>query len=256
MIDRNDLLKNSDFPNAYQTEKDYLQHLVLSRVYSEASEDLIFKGGTALQKVYGLNRFSEDLDFTLKKSNFEEQIARIERGISTIKRFYEFSYKSKNDHRSVIFNLKIQGPLFKNPTSIQTIMMEISLREEVLDKASTMLITPTYQDLSPYFVKVMSLDEILAEKVRALITRSKLRPRDLYDIYFILHKGGHFGLEMVNKKLAYYNIKFSSNHFLKRVKEMQGTLWNKELSLLMKDVPEYNTIASYVIDKIIGKEVK
>jgi predicted nucleotidyltransferase component of viral defense system len=256
MIDRNDLLKNSDFPNVYQAEKDYLQHLVLSRVYSNSSEDLIFKGGTALQKVYGLNRFSEDLDFTLKKSNFEEQITKIERGLSTIKRFYDFSYKSKNDHRSVGFNLKINGPLFKTPASVQTIIMEISLREEVLDKANSMLITPAYPDLSPYFVKVMSLDEILAEKVRALITRGRLRPRDLYDIYFILHKGGRFDIKKINKKLAYYDLEFSNSYFLKRVGEMKGTLWNKELSLLMKDVPDYNTIANYVTEKIISNGLK
>jgi predicted nucleotidyltransferase component of viral defense system len=43
-------------------ERDYLQHLILWLLYS-SSQELIFKGGTALRLVYGGNRYSEDLDF-------------------------------------------------------------------------------------------------------------------------------------------------------------------------------------------------
>ena len=45
-------------------EKDYLLEMVLFLI-KEHGKDLIFKGGTALYKLYSLNRFSEDLDFTL-----------------------------------------------------------------------------------------------------------------------------------------------------------------------------------------------
>ncbi len=43
-------------------ERDYLQHLLLWRLYTR-SQALVFKGGTALRLVYGGNRYSEDLDF-------------------------------------------------------------------------------------------------------------------------------------------------------------------------------------------------
>jgi len=43
-------------------ERDYVQHLLLNQLYYR-SQDLIFKGGTALRLVYGGNRYSEDLDF-------------------------------------------------------------------------------------------------------------------------------------------------------------------------------------------------
>jgi predicted nucleotidyltransferase component of viral defense system len=42
-------------------EKDYLQDLLLFIIYSNVGEELIFKGGTCLYKIYKLNRFSEDL---------------------------------------------------------------------------------------------------------------------------------------------------------------------------------------------------
>ena len=49
------------------TEKDYLQDLMLFSIYSHIGRELIFKGGTCLYKIYKLGRFSEDLDFTLNK---------------------------------------------------------------------------------------------------------------------------------------------------------------------------------------------
>ncbi|MBA7621273.1 hypothetical protein ES703_28632 [subsurface metagenome] len=46
-------------------EKDYYLTLILSRVY-ELSENLVFKGGTCLNKIYySYYRLSEDLDFTM-----------------------------------------------------------------------------------------------------------------------------------------------------------------------------------------------
>jgi predicted nucleotidyltransferase component of viral defense system len=43
-------------------ERDYLQHLLLWRLYAR-SQKLVFKEGAALRLVYGGNRYSEDLDF-------------------------------------------------------------------------------------------------------------------------------------------------------------------------------------------------
>ena len=55
------------------TEKDYLQDLMLFSIYSIAGKELVFKGGTCLYKIYKLDRFSEDLDFTLiKKINIQK----------------------------------------------------------------------------------------------------------------------------------------------------------------------------------------
>lgn len=50
--------------NIWQVERDYLQHLFLMLLSRHAGNELVFKGGTSLQKVYGLNRFSIDIDFT------------------------------------------------------------------------------------------------------------------------------------------------------------------------------------------------
>ena len=66
MLNRNELEKYKiglGF-NIWQVERDYLQHLILLFLSKRIAGELIFKGGTALQKAFGLNRFSIDLDFT------------------------------------------------------------------------------------------------------------------------------------------------------------------------------------------------
>lgn len=52
-----------EFPNVI---REYFQHLFLSQLYKlEGTENLLFKGGTALRMIYGSPRFSEDLDFSI-----------------------------------------------------------------------------------------------------------------------------------------------------------------------------------------------
>ncbi len=49
--------------NKEYIEKDYFQDLLLYQLYKQTNQ-LVFKGGTALYKFYQLPRFSEDLDFS------------------------------------------------------------------------------------------------------------------------------------------------------------------------------------------------
>ncbi|MBI5061653.1 MAG: nucleotidyl transferase AbiEii/AbiGii toxin family protein [Candidatus Aenigmarchaeota archaeon] len=54
-------LRNLSIGNA---EKDYLITLMLFIISGKTKGELVFKGGTCLSKFYGLNRFSENIDFT------------------------------------------------------------------------------------------------------------------------------------------------------------------------------------------------
>ena len=65
MIDEQTLIELSGrFRDSRQLERDYLLTLLLDEICSVFSNELVFKGGTALKYFYGLNRFSEDLDFS------------------------------------------------------------------------------------------------------------------------------------------------------------------------------------------------
>jgi len=53
--------------NLGQSEKEYFQNIVLFIIYERVGREMVFKGGTAMNRCYNLNRFSEDLDFTVEK---------------------------------------------------------------------------------------------------------------------------------------------------------------------------------------------
>ena len=79
MISREQLIKigKTTGLHLYQQEKDYMLKLFLY-TYFRLFEDAVFKGGTCIKYVFGLDRFSEDLDFNLLISpeEFEHQVRR------------------------------------------------------------------------------------------------------------------------------------------------------------------------------------
>ena len=226
--------------NLYQKEKDYLQHIILARIYSRAGNELVFKGDTSLQKTFGLNRFSEDLDFTHTKG-FE--LDKIERGLDELERFYPTTYEKAEKRLSVNYRIKIEGPLFKGPQSMQTVRIDISVRERVLRDPALKFVTPLYNDIQPYLLVVMDHEEILSEKIRALLTRSKAR--DLYDTYFMIQKGISIDLPMVQKKLEFYEVKYNSELLKGRILKLSDQ-WNRELSSLVRVKPSFELVVSTV----------
>lgn len=250
MLDRNELLEYTGEYTKYQVEKDYLQHIVLAQLYANTTSELVFKGGTALQKAYALNRFSEDLDFTfgMAKNSAEESPTnelrrRIERGLQAVNNFYSASYTTELKRIAIVYKLKINGPLYVKPQSAQTISIEISIRETELTRPDTILITPRYRDLAPYFATVMSIDEMFSEKIRAVLTRRKAR--DLYDIYFLLHKGAKMNVDYVNRKLEFYGTKFTKKGLASSVRDLKP-IWTRELSDLMRITPDFAAVERYV----------
>lgn len=245
MLNRGDLSKTPIDFNLYQKEKDYLQHIVLSRTFSRTGLGLTFKGGTALQKCLGLNRFSEDLDFTASE-NFSRE--KLERGLKEVDRFYPSSFTKSENDISLSYKLKIEGPLFHGQLSTQTIRIDISLREKVLLSPINRMITPLYSDLQPYMVAFMDPSEIMSEKIRALMTRTKAR--DLYDMYFLILKSVRLDLELISRKLEFYSMKFDKNTLNERVGRLRPE-WEKEIPGLVRDAPNFDLVIS-TLTKFVG----
>ena len=239
MITKNELNKYCSVIgfNLAQVEKDYLQHLFLIFLSQYFSNELIFKGGTAMQKIYGLNRFSIDLDFTQTKDFDISLISKIANSLTDFG--YETKFEEvKNLGKNFIF--KIKGPLYVNSlVSLCTLRLDISLRESILLDPKLIEIFPVYSDLRPYNILVMDEREIMAEKVRTIMNRSK--PRDIFDFYFLLRKGVKFDISLINKKLKYYNQTYDSKSFLLKIKDMEN-LWSNELKDYVSIVPNFAVI--------------
>lgn len=232
--------------NIWQAERDYLQHLVLLFLSKRTAGELIFKGGTALQKTFGLNRFSIDLDFTQSGKLLPGLFALIQHDLSA------FGFKNEclevKNKESVTVKLKIQGPLYQGMERTLTVLViEISLREKLLLEPETKEIFPAYADISPYLIKVMKPEEMLAEKVRAIMTRNKAR--DVFDLRFLLQKKTAFRKELIDEKLKLYGLKYSKAGLLQEIKNKEKK-WPKELSFLVSQVPPFPKVLREIKERI------
>ena len=182
-------------------EKDYYLTLLLSQAH-ELAEDLVFKGGTCLNKIYyAYYRLSEDLDFSMKLPQYEATRGERRKCIQPVKdkvvKFVEqFDMKladagnpGRNESKQYVYYFSYQSAL--RPAEGQ-IKFEIGLRFNPIDKIEKQQVHHTYTHPftgEPLFdggkVACLSLNEIVSEKLRAAALRETIAPRDFYDLDFL-----------------------------------------------------------------------
>lgn len=226
-------------------EKDYLLEILLFSMSQEVGNRIVLKGGTSLYKLYNLNRFSEDLDFTLNSKKFDysrctEALSRSSRLIG----IYSTSTIESHSRETNIF-YSFRGPLYDGGReSICHISLNISHRERLALPYVNSFFVSMYSDMPAFNVAVMDEKEILAEKIRAILTRDK--PRDVYDLWFLLKKGIEVDYSLIDKKLKIYEKIFDWNEFTKAVLA-KDRLWNNDLrGLIIGGLPDFKM----VIDEI------
>ncbi|MFH1209283.1 MAG: nucleotidyl transferase AbiEii/AbiGii toxin family protein [archaeon] len=241
-------LKRLSLVNA---EKDYLQDLILFSIYSNVGRDLVFKGGTCLFKIYKLNRFSEDLDFTLTKSI---DIKKLSNKIASDLMFSNIKCKIKDikEYRNEInIRLLLNGPLYKGNKETQSfIALNISKKEKVLLQPNRESIISLYKDIPNFEIFAMQESEILSEKVRAIFTR--IKPRDVYDLWFLTKiKNIGFDYKLIDKKLALYNIKFNTKNFKDRIEEFRK-IWLTDLkNLIIGELEDFDKIKKELVNNVL-----
>lgn len=249
MIDVQELRRISGLKrlSIQNTEKDYLLELVLFLITEEGGKSFVFKGGTALYKFYSLNRFSEDLDFTLISSIKAEQLfQRILQKLSRVG--VSGRIKGLDEYAQQInIRLELRGPLFNgDPQTLAVITCNLSRKEKPLYPAEQRKLFSSYPDLPAFDVFVMPLPELLAEKICALMTREKAR--DVYDIWFLLHKGARIEEKDINKKLKKYQLRFSSQLFRSKIEEKEG-YWKVDLEgLIIGGLPAFEMVKKEIFE--------
>jgi predicted nucleotidyltransferase component of viral defense system len=238
MITRDELEEYSKMrgiKNIGHAEKDYFQNILLFIVYQKVGRDIIFKGGTALSKCYGMDRFSEDLDFS---SENKRDISFIYESLNRFKAEYEKEEKNFERSKSVI--LRIKGPLYNgNKNSFCKLILDFSFREKNSEKPIIKTIGRFLEEIPQFDVYVMAEKEIFAEKARAIMTRNKAR--DVYDFWFLVKNNIEFDKDLADKKLKYYNKKFNLKSLLNSIKEKR-LIWNSELSGLIQNIPDFKHV--------------
>jgi len=183
-------------------EKDYYLTLLLSRIH-ELSEDLIFKGGTCLNKIYySYYRLSEDLDFSMLLPQYKATRGERRKCIRPVKDNIESFVKQfglkiddagnpgRNESKQYVYYL-----VYDSVTTLseQTVKLEIGLRFNTILATEKRQVRHKFKHsftdeplVDSGEVQCMSLNELVSEKLRAAAIRKIIAPRDFYDIDFIL----------------------------------------------------------------------
>ena len=232
-----------------QTEKDYLLELALMIISRETKNDLVFKGGTCLYKFHGLNRFSEDLDFS-GKEGFDHQ-ALFDKLVASLE---DYGVKGKlkevrEPFNTILATLRLEGPLYDGRSmTYASIRVDINRKSEVLLPPVLETFYSGYKDVLPFQILCMDKVEIAAEKVRAIMTSDKAR--DVYDLWFLLKKGVLIDHKLLEKKMEYYHQIFEKKEFESRMANKQAG-WEDDLSrLIFGPLPDFTSVNEEIMKKI------
>ena len=87
-------------------------------------------------------------------------------------------------------------------------------------------------------------------KVHAIFKRSK--PRDLYDMWFLLSGGTGFDRELVDRKLLALGIVFERGAFEDRL-VLLGTGWERDMRDLMASYPSFEEVRNQTLRMLAGE---
>ena len=237
-----EMLKN------YQTEtldekknaiKEIIQEVVLCGLArAKFFEKAAFYGGTALRIFYGLDRFSEDLDFSLKKPDKDFNLSSYFPILEKEVRAFGLNLKVEEKQKSADSN--VRSAFLKGNTKEHLLLFYTNVdfssgvnRDEVLRIKFEVDTNPPsgagYEHRyslkpAPYEATLYDLPSLFAGKVHAILCRgwkNRIKGRDLYDYVFYLQRGAALNLENLKQKLIQSNAwKVEDELTLDEVKKM------------------------------------
>lgn len=253
-------------------ERDYLLSWILAGIaHVESLRDmLVFKGGTALKKCYfGDYRFSEDLDFSglegAPTGDAMEQAIREACGAAA-KLLNEYApvevscerYTEREPHPGgqEAFTIRARFPWQRQPQT--RIMIETTVDEQILRPMSKRKLIHEYGESIETEVRVYALEEIVAEKLRAILQHveqleqrgwSRSRARDYYDLWRVLatHKDqmdlADFAA-FLTEKCAVRNVTFTGpeDFFQDTMLASIEKSWDQWLGPLVPVLPCFKTV--------------
>lgn len=282
----NEIKKNSRL-SVNMIKKD----LVLSYILQELEfKNLIFKGGTLLSKGYlKYHRLSEDLDFTYLLPDFISKTQKIKFikefvKIKFIPKLIKISQKYMLDFENDIENnnsnrycpVKQSDFLFRfnmylTKKDINPIKIEINFLDKCYYK--TKLVNIRHLNANSEYlifplreVSVLSyhINEIIIEKLRAILTRENIHERDFFDLYLLNKEYGNvlnFNLDYLISKLRdsrQYLVNKDEfliflNSFKNRIEDINNVILSEieEMVLIDFNLNVYKKFVSNLHDKLL-----
>lgn len=198
MLERYDCRTREDYLNAL---KEIAQEIALCALAeTDFFSHAAFYGGTALRIFYGLERYSEDLDFSLmKKEDFrlESYFSALEQTFASLGMSFKVFSKVKNAE-STIQSAFLKGGTLEHMLLIgapSEISRHIQHNESLKIKFEIDIDPPAFADFEfkhrllpfPYRVRLYDKGSLFAGKLHAVLARdwkNRIKGRDLFDYLF------------------------------------------------------------------------
>lgn len=195
--------------NTLEEKKNALKEIVQEIALCGLSRAGFFKhaafyGGTALRIFYGLDRFSEDLDFSLTSPDTDFELRPYFNGLE--KELASVGLKFSVEEKTKSIDSDIKSAFLKGNTKEHIVsiydLQNININpEEVIKIKFEIDVNPpafaTFENKyrllpSPYQVKLYDMPSLFAGKTHAVICRAwknRVKGRDLYDyIFYLAHR--------------------------------------------------------------------
>jgi predicted nucleotidyltransferase component of viral defense system len=217
MLNRQDMQTVIDRKNGI---KEVVQEIVLCGLSrADFFKTAAFYGGAALRIFHGLDRFSEDLDFSLKAPipsfDLSDYLPVLEKEV----RSYGLDFEVERKEKSV--DSDIQSAFLKGSTKEHLLMFFEDARhartvhpdERIRIKFEVDTNPPAHATFEtryrllpiPYEIAMYDMSSLFAGKIHAVICRAwknRVKGRDLYDYIFHLSKGTAVNLPHLTARLA------------------------------------------------------
>ena len=248
-------LKNNVSPEII--EKDYFIELVLFYFSKDnfLYENFVFRGGTALKKVYFPEyRFSEDLDFVIDSKKeikiFQEIIIKILQKITS-------DYPIKIDKRSMFGRDRLQlfiiYDIIPDIKGIKELKVDI-LKDYYIPKHERKKLLFSYPEFKNknLILETYALESVICDKIGRILDVDN-EPRDLYDLWYLLKL--NLDINMIRKEFKNkYGYEILISNLLREiVKDDYKKNWENRLIHQMFNLPDFDIVIKD-LNKLIKKK--
>lgn len=242
MLSRYTIVTEDDLRNATH---EVMQEVTLAGLYRGGFfEKAAFYGGTCLRIFHKLNRFSEDLDFSLITVDEDFKIEDYFPSIIS-------EFKSLG-HDVVITPIKkkiftgVESAFLKDSTSLYNIEIDnskrIKIKIEVDVNPPLKFSTEQKLLLHPFsfMTRCFTLSDLYAGKMHALVFRkwkNRVKGRDWYDFEWYVRNGIELNFNHLQERIQQFNgVNMTRDIFIEKLKERLSTT---DINMVKKDVSPF-----------------
>jgi predicted nucleotidyltransferase component of viral defense system len=181
---------------------EYLQTKILEMLYrKKLMKNIFFIGGTCMRLLYGLDRFSEDLDFDIEKTKLAEIDKLMQQLTEELRREnLKIDFSKKVSGRRRYYELRFKELLYELEIGAQeTEKLKIKFDFESIWHAHQREVA--FLNRYGFLTNVVSipLSQLLVQKLTAYTERQQTQPRDIYDIVWLISQGANIDHEFLKK---------------------------------------------------------